>query len=63
MPRLSGREALRELRAVAPDVRVLFCSGYADHPADSDGPPVRGFVHKPFRPDELLESVRSALAD
>ena len=48
MPRLSGREALRQLRAIDPEVRVLFASGYtAEHlPAAEQGQAL-GFVQKP----------------
>ena len=48
MPRLSGREALRQLRAIDPGVRVLFASGYtAEHlPAAEQGQAL-GFVQKP----------------
>ena len=28
MPRMGGRELAREIRAAAPDVDVIFCSGY-----------------------------------
>jgi PAS domain S-box-containing protein len=63
MPRLSGRDALRRLRELDPSVRVLLCSGYTDRPTGGDELPVRGFIHKPFRPNDLLTSVRAALAD
>ncbi len=62
MPRLSGREALRHLRAIDPEVRVLFASGYtAEHlPAEEQGQAL-GFVKKPYRPEDLAYAVRAAL--
>ncbi len=62
MPNLSGKEALKQMRVINPDVRVLIASGYSpDHfgPSELDG--VFGFIHKPYRPHDLLEAVRSAL--
>jgi CheY-like chemotaxis protein len=62
MPRLSGREALRQLRAIDPGVRVLFASGYtAEHlPAAEQGQAL-GFVKKPYHPEDLAYAVRAAL--
>jgi DNA-binding NtrC family response regulator len=62
MPNLSGEEAVRQLVALDPDVRVLLSSGAFD--ADSavhDAPEVCGFIAKPYRTTELVRSVREAL--
>jgi PAS domain S-box-containing protein len=62
MPRLSGREALRHLRAIDPEVRVLFASGYtAEHLRPEDHEQTLGFVKKPYRPEDLAYAVRTAL--
>jgi PAS domain S-box-containing protein len=62
MPRLSGREALRHLREIDPEVRVLFASGYtAEHLRDEEHRQVLGFVKKPYRPEDLAYAVRTAL--
>jgi PAS domain S-box-containing protein len=62
MPRLSGRDAFREMRALDPDVRVLFASGYsAESLSEDDSGQVLGFVSKPYRPEELAGTVRAAL--
>jgi PAS domain S-box-containing protein len=62
MPRLSGREALRHLREIDPEVRVLFASGYtAEHLRDEEQRQVLGFVKKPYRPEDLAYAVRTAL--
>ncbi len=63
MPRMSGAELTRELRALKPDLGVLFVSGYPH------GQPMEslinetggGFIGKPFTADELERAVRSAL--
>jgi CheY-like chemotaxis protein len=62
MPRLSGRDTLRRLAGLDPGVKVLFSSGYsADQVNLAEFPEVLGFVHKPYRSDELAAAVRSAL--
>lgn len=50
MPRMSGRETLRRMRRIRPDVKVIVASGYGEQDAAlqfaGDGP--TAFVHKPF---------------
>src|SRR5207244_2646283 len=63
MPRLSGRDALRRLRELDPDVRVLFMSGFSAESlaeARAEGN-VLGFVQKPYSERELALAVRAAL--
>jgi PAS domain S-box-containing protein len=60
MPRMSGRDAFRHLLEIDPDVRVLFSTGYsAEDIAELDG--ALGLLSKPYRPNELLAAVESAL--
>jgi DNA-binding response OmpR family regulator len=60
MPRLSGQDAFRELRAIDPAARILFSSGYsADDVADIEGS--LGLLSKPYRPNDLLVAVENAL--
>jgi PAS domain S-box-containing protein len=62
MPRLSGRDTFRALRAIDQEVCVLFASGYsreqlsAEERERSDG-----FVTKPYHPCELVKRVREIL--
>jgi PAS domain S-box-containing protein len=61
MPRLSGRDALSQMRADNPSVRVLLSSGYSvEVNAEQTGGMI-GFISKPYRPEELLAAVRAAL--
>jgi nitrogen-specific signal transduction histidine kinase/ActR/RegA family two-component response regulator len=65
LPRRHGREVLARLRAAAPDLPVLLCSGYdrdADLPALLALPRV-ALLAKPFRPSELAEAVVRLLGD
>jgi CheY-like chemotaxis protein len=63
MPGMSGRDVLAELSAVDPRVRVIFMSGA---PVDDVPPKSRAnlcwVLNKPFRPADLLDAVRNALA-
>jgi PAS domain S-box-containing protein len=62
MPRLSGRDAFRQLTQVNPDVRVLFASGYAaESIPEVATEPTLGFVGKPYRPEDLAATVRAVL--
>jgi two-component system cell cycle sensor histidine kinase/response regulator CckA len=62
MPRKSGRDTLLEFRRIAPEVPVVMASGYASTAADEL---VRmgasAFVQKPYRPDELIRTLRKVL--
>ncbi|MBL8613576.1 MAG: response regulator [Myxococcales bacterium] len=62
LPELSGPEVAREVGVVAPDVCVLYMSGYTDTSAH-DEVPVGGlrFLQKPFAPEALLDRVRTVL--
>ena len=59
MPRLSGDQLGRMALDAGLARRVLFMTGYADHPAATSalGP----IIKKPFHPDALCEAVKAAL--
>ncbi len=60
---MGGREAYEKIRESTPDVRVLFASGYGAEElrsrltAESDAV----FLAKPFRPEVLLNAIRTQL--
>ena len=56
MPRLSGPELVRRLRATRPEIRILQISGYSEHGFGDDD-----FIAKPFEPALLLRRVREIL--
>jgi two-component system, cell cycle sensor histidine kinase and response regulator CckA len=63
MPRLSGPDLARELRAVQPGLKVLFMSGYTDEAIARRGVLDTGarFMEKPFTTEVLLQNVRLTL--
>jgi PAS domain S-box-containing protein len=64
MPRMGGRELSEKLRAMNPDLKVLFTSGYPNDTVlrHGIGEAAVGFIQKPYRNEELLARLRSALA-
>lgn len=63
MPRLSGNEALAQLRAIDPTMPVVIMSGYSPEELAGrfDGQTLVGIIQKPFRPAQLVDLVRKAL--
>ncbi|HSQ56693.1 MAG TPA: PAS domain S-box protein [Gemmata sp.] len=61
MPRMSGRDVLGHLLEINSSVRVLFSTGYSSEDlAEMDG--AVGLLAKPYRPQELLAAVQSAVS-
>jgi len=63
MPEMGGKELAYWLRAVSPNTRVLFTSGYTDRTVISSGTlnPGTRFLQKPFPPSTLANEVRITL--
>jgi signal transduction histidine kinase/CheY-like chemotaxis protein len=63
MPRLSGQDAYRRLKDEYPEVRVIFCSGYAPETAHSNFIVQEHLrlVEKPYNPAVLLSTIREVL--
>jgi PAS domain S-box-containing protein len=61
MPGLGGPETWELMRPLAPDLRVLFMSGYADDSYRQRIPADAEVVDKPFRTQELLVRIRGKL--
>ena len=60
MPRLGGEETFRQLRRLRPDLPIILSSGYnEDQVLAHSG--FAGFIHKPYRPEDLIDKVREAL--
>ena len=64
MPQSSGLDVLRTLREDHPDLPVVMISGKGDIPKALESLRIGAldFLEKPFRPAQLVERVRQALA-
>jgi DNA-binding response OmpR family regulator len=60
MPRHSGMYPIPELRKVLPDVPIIVMSGYPTPETISEVLRLGAdrFIPKPFRPDELMKTIR-----
>jgi PAS domain S-box-containing protein len=63
MPNVGGKELAQRLRKVRPQIKVLFMSGYPDHPAlaHGAGSVQTTVLQKPFSLDTLAQQVRTLL--
>jgi two-component system cell cycle sensor histidine kinase/response regulator CckA len=63
MPQISGPEVAEKILTVRPEIKVLFMSGYPDHPLFDQGSVSRqtGLLQKPFSPSALAQKVREVL--
>jgi PAS domain S-box-containing protein len=63
MPKMNGKQAFSAIKALHPDVKALFMSGYTADIISRQGLVDQGFelMQKPIAPAELLARVRKAL--
>jgi PAS domain S-box-containing protein len=63
MPRMSGEEALPELRKIRPSVKALVSSGYSEAETLTmfQGQRVSGFIQKPYTSKGIAEKVKDCL--
>ncbi len=65
MPGINGPELARRLQALAPEVKVLFMSGYADQAIFQSGilEEKASFIQKPFSARDLVEKIREVIGN
>jgi CheY-like chemotaxis protein len=61
MPGLSGPEVARQIRALRPQIKVLFMTGYSDSTVTGLATD-EALLQKPFTPNALAHRVRETLA-
>jgi PAS domain S-box-containing protein len=64
MPEMDGEAVYGEIRRLNPKAQILLMSGYSEKSAMQNlgALGIAGFLHKPFRPNELVRKVRAVLA-
>jgi DNA-binding NtrC family response regulator len=62
MPRLRGPEALARMRAIRPELKALFVSGYPGVPSAASAGEAAVTLRKPFTSVQLAEEMRRAVA-
>jgi len=65
MPRMGGKEAYLRLREQAPDLKVLFCSGFSCEGTENEllEMGAGGFIQKPYNRSELSRAVARILGN
>ncbi len=63
MPKKNGIEAFREIKAIDPNIKCIFISGYAEDIFTKNGVPDHGamFIPKPIAPDDFMKKIREVL--
>lgn len=63
MPKMGGQKAFQEIRAVMPEMKVIFTSGYANDEISTQEIHKEGvfFMMKPLYPEKFLSKIREAL--
>lgn len=63
LPNMNGPALLTRLRAIHPNTKALFISGYPRTHFDEIVSEKDGYLQKPFRGDELVSEIRALLND
>jgi two-component system, cell cycle sensor histidine kinase and response regulator CckA len=65
MPEMSGPELSQKIKAIRPEIKVLFISGYTPDVIVQHGVLKEGvnFIQKPFAMNDLAQTVQNAIGD
>lgn len=63
MPEMDGIQALKGIREVAPNTKVIMCSAMGQQAMviEAIQAGARDFIVKPFQPDRVLEAINKVL--
>ncbi|MBS1706706.1 MAG: response regulator [Armatimonadetes bacterium] len=64
MPEMDGLEALKQIRDLDPEAKVVMCTamGQKNMVVDAVQAGAKDFIVKPFQPDRVVEAVKKLLA-
>ena len=65
LPKITGRDVLYKIKNSKPNVAVVIASGFfeAELEAEIGEAGIAAFLQKPYRPDEVLKTLHSAIRD
>ena len=63
LPKIMGRDVFMELKEINPKIKIIFASGYfePEKKAELLSAGAKGFIQKPYVPDEVLKLIRHVL--
>ncbi|KGI45504.1 response regulator [Clostridium tetani] len=63
MPDMDGIEAVKEIKSIDPDAKVIMCSamGQQTMVVDAIKAGAKDFIVKPFQPDRVLEAIKKVI--
>ncbi|MBE6064857.1 response regulator [Clostridium cochlearium] len=63
MPDMDGIEAVKEIKSIDPDAKVIMCSamGQQTMVMDAIKAGAKDFIVKPFQPDRVLEAIKKVV--
>jgi two-component system cell cycle sensor histidine kinase/response regulator CckA len=61
MPLMEGKELIKNLKAIKPNIKIVAVSGYSEDGMPKDKDTIDAFIKKPFEGSHLLSTVRSIL--
>jgi PAS domain S-box-containing protein len=63
LPKLGGRDMLRKIREINPNVKIIFASGYVDPQTKSElfKAGAKFVLHKPYMKNEVLKKIREVI--
>jgi DNA-binding NarL/FixJ family response regulator len=59
MPRMDGPTAIRAIKKIMPDVKILFLTVYGDYAGDALAAGASWYLTKDCRRQDLLEAIRA----
>ncbi|MCG0274576.1 MAG: response regulator [Thermosediminibacteraceae bacterium] len=64
MPEMDGIEAVRRIKEIDPNAKIIMCSAMGQQAMviDAIQAGARDFIVKPFQPDRVVEAVKKALS-
>jgi len=63
MPDMDGLQAVKEIKAIDPDAKIVMCSamGQQTMVMDAIKAGAKDFIVKPFQPDRVLEAINKVI--